>query len=448
MVLTLLLCVLTFSTPGDSLNEVVQWRGPDRQAAFHASWLPADLGKAPNRLWQVPIGDGHASPLVAQNGKAYSFARVGTDEVVTCFDLNTGKPLWRQAYAVSFLENAYAMRHGKGPKATPILANGHLVTLGIGGITTCWDAESGKKRWQAKYFKPETISKDTFICAPCGKDCDKRTFEKAGPCPECNMALRPKNADTSGLFCGIASSPLVVNDLLITHVGNDRRGAVVARTLATGKVRWVHEGASPGYASPALFNLAQTSQIITYTKDAVIALDLDGKLMWSYPFKDEWNENIATPLQIGDLLFVSGPRHPLRALRVDKGAKGFQAKSVWQNEAVSFYMSSPVHFKGSLVGFSKMKKGQYVLIQPETGKTLWQSEGRMGHNAALWTVGDWLVSLDTDGNLKFFQPSADGLELKHTHSVANSQTWAHWAPLDKGRFLIKDKEHLSLWEFN
>lgn len=32
-------------------------------------------------------------------------------------------------------------------------------------------------------------SKETFLCSPCGRECDKLVFNKSGTCPHCNMAL-------------------------------------------------------------------------------------------------------------------------------------------------------------------------------------------------------------------------------------------------------------------
>src|SRR5205085_6125662 len=40
-----------------------------------------------------------------------------------------------------------------GPRSSPALADGKVVTLGVAGILTCWDAADGKILWQKKEIK-------------------------------------------------------------------------------------------------------------------------------------------------------------------------------------------------------------------------------------------------------------------------------------------------------
>ena len=46
--------------------------------------------------------------------------------------------------------------------------------------------------WFLISFSPLAFAqtpKETFVCSPCGDDCDKLIFDKPGVCPKCNMAL-------------------------------------------------------------------------------------------------------------------------------------------------------------------------------------------------------------------------------------------------------------------
>ena len=135
-----------FAFPGFlALIDWPQWRGPNRDGL-----VSADLPKAwPERLrqvWNVPVGEGHSSPVVA--GKAvYQFTRVRSQETIAAYDLTSGKQIWKQSYAAPYEMNSAATAHGKGPKATPVVASGRLFTIGISGILTCWDANSGKRIW-------------------------------------------------------------------------------------------------------------------------------------------------------------------------------------------------------------------------------------------------------------------------------------------------------------
>ncbi len=37
---------------------------------------------------------------------------------------------------------------------------------------------------------------DTFVCLPCGSDCDKASYDKPGECAHCHMKLVPKSSVT------------------------------------------------------------------------------------------------------------------------------------------------------------------------------------------------------------------------------------------------------------
>ena len=63
----------------------------------------------------------------------YEFSREGEAEVVRALELGSGRELWKQSYPVAYEMNPAATGHGKGPKSTPVVADGRLFTLGING---------------------------------------------------------------------------------------------------------------------------------------------------------------------------------------------------------------------------------------------------------------------------------------------------------------------------
>ena len=85
----------------------------------------------------------------------YEFSREGEAEVVRALDLGTGRELWKQSYPVAYEMNPAATGHGKGPKSTPVVADGRLFTLGITGVLSAWDAASGRLAWR-KSSRPPT----------------------------------------------------------------------------------------------------------------------------------------------------------------------------------------------------------------------------------------------------------------------------------------------------
>ncbi|PYT18657.1 MAG: hypothetical protein DMG59_03500, partial [Acidobacteria bacterium] len=153
------------------------WRGPHRDGVLVAE--PKNWPEKLNLKWKVTVGEGHSSPILAA-GSIYVFARQDGQETVLSIDPSNGAVRWRQQYPAPYQMNPAASAHGEGPKATPLYANGRLYTLGISGILSSFDAETGKLRWRKEF---------------------SRQFKSTSP------------------MFGTAMSPLVDGALLIAHVG-------------------------------------------------------------------------------------------------------------------------------------------------------------------------------------------------------------------------------------
>jgi outer membrane protein assembly factor BamB len=349
-------------------------------------------------LWKVAVGEGHSSPVVS-GVRVYQFARrADGNEVVYAFDFAAGKKLWEHAYAAPYEMNPAATGHGKGPKSTPLVANGRVYTLGMTGVLLAVNASTGKPVWR---------------------------FDSQG-----------KFRATSPLF-GVAVSPLLHSSNLIAYVGTDEDGALTAFDAATGQVRWQWKGNGPGYGSPVLAG----NQIVAVAAENMVGVQAsDGSLAWQLPLKTPYTQNSVTPIAIGDTVIYSGLANPVTAIRI----AGKSAQKVWENKEVGMYMNSPVLAAGLLHGLSHRNKGQYFSLDPKTGKTVWTSEGRQTENAAMIARGDEVLSLNTESELQVFRASPRGLEPLKKYTVADSPTWAH--PVVVGaRVLVKDRDSLALW---
>jgi len=384
-----------------------QWRGPNRDGTVKSAAVPATWPKGLKEEWKVTVGIGHASPVEA-NGKIYVFARQGEDEVLLALDAVTGKELWRSSgQPVAYEMHEAAKGHGKGPKSTPVISNGVVYTLGISGILSAHDANTGKLKW-------------------------RREFSKDYP-------------KTSPLF-GTSMSPLVDSGLVIAHVGGHDKGALTAFDAQTGVTKWSNTMDGPGYASPMIVTLAGARQIVTFMQKDLVGVDFaTGKLLWKLPSKTRYDENINTVLAYKDLLIFSREGQGLAAIRLAKQGAEIVPQQVWVNKDAELYMSTPVLQGNTVYGMTARQKGQFFAVDAETGKTAWQSPGRMGENAAILNLNDKVILFLTN-EAKLIVQAVDGKTYSPVaeYTVATSPTWAH--PLILGRrILIKDENSLTSW---
>jgi outer membrane protein assembly factor BamB len=380
-----------------------QWRGPNRDGLIKNVTVPAVWPRTLKEEWKVPVGVGHASPVEA-NGKIYVFTRQGEEEVLLCLDAVTGKEVWRSSQIVSYEPHEAARAHGKGPKSTPAVSNGTVYTLGISGVLSAHDANTGKLKWRREFSK--------------------------------------EYSKTSPMF-GTAMSPLVDSGLVIAHVGGQDKGALTAFDAQTGATKWSNALDGPAYASPIIVTLAGARQIVTFVQKALVGVDFaTGKLLWNLPSKTQYDENINTVLSYKDMLIFSRESQGLSAIRLTKPGTEIVPEQVWVNKEAELYMSTPVLQGKTVFGMTARQKGQFFAVDAETGKTVWQSPGRMGENAAVLNLADKAILFLTN-DAKLIVQAADGKTYSPVaeYTVAPSPTWAHPLVIGK-RILIKDETTL------
>jgi len=384
-----------------------QWRGPNRDGILHGFSPPKVWPDSLIRKWQISIGGGYSSPIVV-NGKAFVHTRKDDREVISCVDLKNGKLIWNKSNPAPFTINQYAVNQGKGPFSTPTFHKGRLYTLGVNGLLSCFEAGTGKLLWRKEFTR---------------------------------------QVNTSKLFCGTAMAPIIENGLCIVHVGDDFKGVLMAYDVETGETQWSWKDHGPGYASPIVVEIDGVRQLVTLTDEACIGISpATGELLWEVEFLDEWNENIVTPLFYDGMIIISGVRKGTSAIKPHKKGGIWTTEKIWHNEKLPMYMSGPVVNNTLLIGFSNKRKGQFFTLDANTGKTLWQSEGRQGRNAALISAGEILLSLTTDGILMIFKKNSNGFIPLKRYTVADSPTWSQPVIFDNN-VLIKDAETLALWSF-
>lgn len=386
-----------------SASDWPQWRGPARDGVASTFAMPAVPPAQLTKRWQATVGAGHSSPVISGT-RVIVHTRQANREVVTAFDLASGKQLWQDGVDAPYTVNPAAAAHGPGPKSTPAIADGRVFTMGVSGILSAHDLATGKLLWR-------------------------------------------KNAPAVPQEYGTSNSPIVDGAAVIAFLGGQKGGALTAMDTATGAEKWRWAGDVPGYASPIAATFGGVRQLITQSESRLVGVALaDGKLLWQVPLKTPYNQNIVTPLIANGLLISAGLENPTTAYRVATGAGGWSVTPAWQNEQVSMYMSSPVVSGNTMFGLSNKNRGQFFAIDAASGKTLWLSKGREADNASIIRAGDYVLCSTSNGELIVLKPNPSAYEEIKRYTIADSATYAH--PALSGRsIVVKDVDKLIAWEF-
>ena len=129
-------CVLLIVAGGVLAQDWPQWRGPGRDGKVSGFTAPQKWPQELAQKWKITVGTGCATPALVGD-RLYVFARQGDDEVTLCLNAGTGKEIWRNQYAAQAVTGA-ASRH-PGPRSSPAVADGKVVTLGVGaGSSPVW----------------------------------------------------------------------------------------------------------------------------------------------------------------------------------------------------------------------------------------------------------------------------------------------------------------------
>jgi outer membrane protein assembly factor BamB len=377
-----------------------QWRGPARNGSASAFEVPPTWPERLVRKWRVTVGEGYATPLLVGD-TIYTFTRRNNREMATALAATTGATQWETGYDLPYTPSEPTKAHGAGPKATPVFADGTLVTMGITGIVTAFDGTSGRRLWQTA--PPAEVP-----------------------------------------FYSAAASPVAYGSLVLTHPGNYE--PLTALDRRTGEVRW-RAGAGGFFMSPLIASLGGVTQAVTFAQDGILGVDVDtGAVLWHFPWTGGGTGG-ASPIVVGDLVVVSASGQGMLALRPARRDTTWNVEAVWETAEAAMYTTDLAAMDGVVYGLSSRGGGQFVAVDANTGAVLWKGPGREATQEALVHQGAHLFILKDDGQLLVTRPSRQGIERIASYTVADGATWAQ--PVLSGRrILVKDVSTLTLWSLD
>ena len=355
------------------------FRGPKRDGIIRGARIETDWSRQPPvPLWRRPIGPGWSSFAVRGN-LLYTQEQRGDNEVVSCYKLTTGEPVWKHRNAARFWES----NAGAGPRATPTLSGDRVYTFGATGIVNALDARNGSVVWS------RNAASDTKTKLP---------------------------------GWGFASSPLVVGDVAIVAAS----GVLIAYDVVTGDPRWIGPTGGAGYSSPHLSTIDGVAQVLLVNGDGVISVaPVDGKVLW----KHAWSgDSIVQPAVTahGDVLLGSGSgigsEVGVCRLAIAHGPGGWTAEERWTSTGLKPYFNDFVVHKDHAFGFDG---SILACIDLKNGERKWKG-GRYGHGQlVLLPDQDLLLVVSEEGQVALVRATPDQFTELGRFPAVEGKTWNH-----------------------
>jgi outer membrane protein assembly factor BamB len=364
--------------------------GRDRSGVVTGIPLERDWSAhPPEELWRRPVGLAWSSFAVS-GSSAITQEQRGEHELVVCYDLATGNPVWSHTNQVRFSEPM----GGDGPRATPTIVDGRVYALGGTGVLDCLDAATGTLIWTRDILKEHGLANTHF---------------------------------------GKCSSPLIVDDLVVVTGGMAKHSTLLAFRRADGAPVWAAGRDEASFSSPMLATLAGRRQVLSVNAASVTGHDpKNGQVLWEYAWANNKWPKCAQPVVLeGDRVLLSASFDAgCVLLQVSAGADGSLAVSeVWKNRKMKSEFSNVVARGGFIYG---MDDGILACVEVATGERKWK-EGRYGHGQMM-LVDDLLLVQTERGPVALVEADPSRyLEVAQIKALG-AKTWN--TPALAGQFLL------------
>jgi len=360
------------------MDTTIYWpgyRGKHRDGVVPGIRISTDWKSSPPvELWRRPIGPGCSSFAIRGN-LFYTQEQRGDHEMVSCYALDSGKPVWRHKDRVRFWDS----HAGAGPRSTPTLHGNRIYTVGATGILNALDARDGSLIWS------RNISDDT-------------------------------KAKDSGW--GFTSSPLVFDSLVIVAA----TGKLAAYNLSSGAVQWYGPDGGDSYSSPHLITLEGEKQVLLMNASGAISVrPFDGKKIWQHSWPCE--SRIVQPAITadGDLLFSAGEKRGMHRISIQPGTDNWKIEQRWTTTGLRPDFNDFVIHKDHVYGFLGPR---LACINLSDGNQQWKGP-RYGGQLLLLPEQDLMLILSEKGELVLAGAKSDGYNEYARIKAIEGKTWNH-----------------------
>lgn len=375
------------------------WDGHYTARPINTTWPNRQLTAA----WKQPIGGGYASFVTARIGTrdlAFTIEQRGTQEVVAAYDVATGREVWTNKWNAEFKE----FMGGDGPRATPTYFEGRVYAQGAEGELRSIDAEKGATLWRTNILS---------------------------------------DAGASNIQWGISTSPLIVDNAVVTLPGGSAGKAVMAYDHRTGARLWSALGDRASYSSPMLVTIDNVRQILMVSATRIMGLKpTDGTLLWEHPWATMYDVNAGQPIAFDNnrVFMSSGYDHGAVVIAVTMNGERGTVQEIWKNNRMKNQFTSSLYLDGYFYG---LDESILACVRASDGNLMWKG-GRYGYGQTALASGHIIV-LTEDGDMALVRATPEKHDELARFPVLDGKTWNHPAFSD-GRLLIRNLKEMAMFD--
>jgi outer membrane protein assembly factor BamB len=392
-------------TPKALVGQWPQWRGPNGDGvSLEEGWQTVWPSGGPPRLWSNEA-EGRYSCVAVARGRVYTILRKGNKEIVVCWDAEIGKTRWTFPYEADYNSGRHRVADfSQGPRSTPTVDGDNVYAVGATGLFHCLLARTGKLIWKRDLL------------------------------PEFNA--EPAR-------WGVAFSPLIDGNLIFAVPGGANGNSVAALDKRTKKLQWKALDDPAAYSSPIAATIDGVRQTIFFTEKGLVGLaPKDGTVYWRFPWETSYGTNIATPIAVGNYVFIStGYGRGCALIEVKKGKDDqWQAQRVYEGSQMNNHYATSVRYGEHIYGFDETK---LVCLNIRAGNVLWKEKG-FG-KGSLVIAGGQLVVLGERGNMAIAPASPDAFKPTATFRATHSTCWT-MPVVAEGKLFVRDEDKVTCFD--
>ncbi len=390
-----------------------EFRGQNRDSRVPGVRIATDWQKNPPKLlWKQRIGPGWSSFSVIGN-HLYTQEQRGGEEVVVCYDADTGKEIWVHKDAERFFETV----SGAGPRATPAFSEGKIFALGASGRLNCLDAATGKLIWTHD------------IVADSSRD------------------EKDEKRKTKVPMWGFSASPLVVKGLVTVFAGGPEGNSILAYKADTGDLAWSAGKGKVSYGSTQLLHIDGKDAIVMITENGLTAFEpLKGEVLWEHSWENpDGMPRVVQPNAISDSdVLIGTVDKGLRRVHFAREGDALKSNEVWTTTAIKPYFSDFVVHKDHLYGFGGVF---FNCINLADGKLKWKERGYGSGQVLLLPDQDLLVILSEKGETALVEAYPEKHHEICRLPMIQGKTWNH-PVIAHGKLFVRNDEEIACYQLN